>query len=92
VNSAITPGPYIVNGKTPIGWRIDSVSENAPVGIEMLQNPVAIALTRENAELLATSWDLLSVLKKIIGKYSASLNHELAEEAKAVIRRAEGGA
>jgi hypothetical protein len=92
VSAKHTPGPYHVNGKTALGWRIDSVAPDAPVGIEMLTHPVAIVPKKENADFLATAPDMLSMLERIIDKYSASLDSELAEEAKLVIRRAWGDA
>jgi len=46
------------NGKTPLGWRLDELSEEN-VGIGMLLNPFAIVPKQENADRIVAAFDLL---------------------------------
>lgn len=46
-----TPRPWIINGKTSAGWRIDPMIPTR-TGIGFTMNPIAIVLNREDAELI----------------------------------------
>lgn len=47
----MTPRPWCINGKTEVGWRIDSLADDK-TGFEFLMNPVAIVPEKEDAELI----------------------------------------
>ncbi len=47
----MTPRPWHINGKTDVGWRIDSLADDK-TGFEFLMNPVALVLEKEDAELI----------------------------------------
>jgi hypothetical protein len=44
---------YHVNGLTPVGYRIDIMSEDMATGLEFLAKPFAIVPKLENARLVA---------------------------------------
>lgn len=48
-----------VNGKTGAGWRLDEVTEDGPVGMEMLMNPFAIVPKKENADRIVAAFDAM---------------------------------
>lgn len=66
MTTKFTPGPWIRNGKAIYGWRIDSVSPEGLVGLEMLQNPVAIVPKKENADLIAAAPELFESLAALM--------------------------
>jgi hypothetical protein len=49
----------MVNGKTAVGYRLDEVTADGPVGMEMLMNPFAIVPKLENAQRVALAFQLL---------------------------------
>jgi len=49
-----TPTPWLVNGKVEEGWRIDAPLK-IRYGMDFLRHPVAIALTREDAEFIVNA-------------------------------------
>lgn len=56
---------WIANGRSPVGWRIDDIGPDAPIGLQMLGNPVAIVPKKENLPLIATAPELLQQLEHI---------------------------
>lgn len=52
------------NGKTQLGWRLDELKEDGPVGMDFLTNPFAIVPKEENAERIEDAFALLSEWRK----------------------------
>lgn len=70
-----------VNGKTNMGFRLDEVTEDGPVGMEMLMNPFAIVPKKENADRIELAFRLLENLKTTMKKdlYPDEFKCELLE-------------
>jgi hypothetical protein len=70
--SAASPGPWMRNGKTDAGWRIDD-SDPEKVGMWMLLNPVGIVPKDANADFIAEAREDVPRLVAEIRRLKAEL-------------------
>ena len=62
---ARSKGPWIVNGMTATGHRIDAMGEEKS-GIDFLQHPVAVCIKREDAEYICAMERENANLKRLL--------------------------
>lgn len=65
-------GPWMRNGKTQLGWRIDDCEPNK-VGMAMLMNPVGIIVSDANADFVAEARNDIPELLAEIRRLKAEL-------------------
>jgi hypothetical protein len=70
--ASASPAPWMRNGKTQHGWRIDDCDENK-VGMAMVLNPVAIVPSDKNAEFIAEAREDVPALVAEIRRLKAEL-------------------
>lgn len=61
----ITPGPWMVNGRTAAGWRVDAVGAERE-GADFLRSPDAIIPGESDAKAVAALPDLIRALAGLL--------------------------
>jgi hypothetical protein len=70
--ASASPGPWMRNGKTAAGWRIDDTDPNR-VGLAFLLTPTAVVPGDRNAEFIAEARDDVPRLVSEIRRLKAEL-------------------
>ncbi|HPA47466.1 MAG TPA: hypothetical protein PK395_16995 [bacterium] len=88
-----SPGPWYVSGDRKDGWNNTKVAEIPPIETCIVmerRDDVTKAEMEANARLIATAPELLNWLKLAVGVIEEGLDDFDVEDAKNVIKRAEG--
>ncbi len=63
-----TKEPWVINGKTAAGWRIDSINPQGMSGFDHIMNPVAIVPKEDDAKLIILAPKLLKQRDELLAK------------------------